>query len=46
MFSDAKIIKKHCINSNSPTILYEVVGLLYETLLLKCLFPSSNTIVW
>lgn len=30
MFSGVKIIKKFGINSNNPTILYEIVGLLYE----------------
>ena len=36
MFSGAKIIKKYCINSNNPTILYKVVGLLYETRFIQC----------
>ena len=38
MFSDAKIIKKYCINSNNPTILYKVVGLLYKIVSVALLF--------
>jgi hypothetical protein len=30
MFLCAKIIKKYGINSNNPTILYEIAGLLYQ----------------
>ena len=36
MFSGAKITKKYGINSNNPTILYEMVGLLYEPICDAC----------